>query len=485
MSVKGRLAVSTLLAASLAAPVRAQSISAQDLARARADLASRPVLSTVAPECLKPSAGGRVTMHGLNLGATQGGRSVVLSLGGRRLDAAVASWTNGEIDVDVRPFAALAPAEAAPIALEVRSEAGVAYPDATRQIHVCRTRFEQSVVFDMGLCGYSAPTLPYEVSQTWGTAVPESAPAAGPGRYAARMVMGEGTYTVRPKPVGGCPEGAWKPDSRSVVVSDATWQQTVAFSYAIPTRRVAVPASTITTFVRAALADASIHLNNYGPKIGKSYLKTNDAWVKFGPAAGGGTFPITIEEIRLDPPDPFGRILYYVHDVDSTAITFTHDAGHYHLGIAFANGPEAIKGEHEGAGISPSMAVNDAKLAVTLHFTPSGGPKPDVVVDGVVFSSRITGGCNVQIFDVCALVTTVIKSGLPGSGVPGLEQRVREALEDPRTRQSIGDAIWNGLDSPVGRLVISNAAGGATVSRLVRVAAASADGLEVEFVPGR
>ena len=207
--------------------------------------------------------------------------------------------------------------------------------------------------------------------------------------------------------------------------------------------------------------------------------------MKFGPTAGGGTFPVDIEEIRLDPPDPFGRILYYVHDVNSSAVTFTHDAGHYHLGIAFANASEAIKGEHEGAGISPSMALNDARLAVALRFTPSAGPKPDVVVDSVVFSARITGGCNVQLFDVCALVSLLLKNGLPERGVPGLEQRVREALMDPKTRAAIGDAIWNGLDSPLGRLAISNVAGGSTVSRLVRVTAASADGLEVEFVPGR
>jgi hypothetical protein len=129
------------------------------------------------------------------------------------------------------------------------------------------------------------------------------------------------------------------------------------------------------------------------------------------------------------------------------------------------------------------MAVNDAKVAVALHFTPGAGPKPDVVVDSVTFTARIDGGCNVAIFNVCSLVYAILKNGLPERGVPGLEQRVKDALSDPVTRAAIGDAIWNGLDSPNGRAVISNFAGGVKVSRLLRVTAASADGLEVEFVP--
>ncbi|MGA7992816.1 MAG: hypothetical protein WCC53_15385 [Thermoanaerobaculia bacterium] len=484
-----------LAAASLAAAaaVDAQGVSAQDLAKARADMSSRPAVSSIAPECLRWRAPEpiRFTVHGLNLGASQGGRSVAFTLGGLRISATIASWTNGRIDVDLYPGRTgflHAPDEAAPIAFEIRSETGEAYPGTARQLHVCRTRFEQTIVLNAGVCTAVGPTLPVGVAgptSSYDGSTPEwtlEVPSVAAGQYRTSLAYG-GRFSLSPKRIAGCPEGHWEPGYRDVQPTDAAWQQTVAFTYVTPTRRVVVPTSTITTFVRAALAGTTVHLNNYGAKVGKSYLKRGDAWVKFGPAAGGGTFPIAIEEIRLDPPDPFGRILYYVKDVDSSGVTFRHDAAHYHLGIAFANDAEAIKGEHEGAGVSPSMSLNDAKLEVALHFKAGAGPKPDVVVDGVTFTARIEGGCNVQIFDVCGLVYALLKNGLPNKGIPGLEQRVKDALSDPGTRQAIGDAIWNGLDSPTGRAVMSNAAGGAKVSRLVRVTAASADGLEVEFVP--
>jgi hypothetical protein len=446
-------------------------------------MSSRPTVSSISPGCLKPAWGGRVTVRGLNLGATQGGRSVVLTLGGRRLDAHVAAWTNARVDVDVDALPALSPSEAAPISLEVRSETGEAYPGASASLHVCRTRFEQTIAFDLGACSYAAPALRFVAQRAPEPGQYVTAAAAGRGHYQVRTAFAEGSWRLNPDRIPECPDGHWEPSLPFIEVDDAHWQQTLLIRYVIPTRRAVVPAFTITTFVRAALTGTTIHLNNYGPKVGKSYLKRGDAWVKFGPAAGGGTFPIAIEEIRLDPPDPLGRILYYVKDVNSSGVTFAHDAGHYHLGIAFANDAEAIKGEHEGAGVSPSMAVNDAKVAVALHFAPSTGPKPDVVVDSVTFTARIEGGCNVAIFNVCSLVTALLKYGLPERGVPGLEQRVKDALSDPVTRAAIGDAIWNGLDSPNGRAVISNFAGGVKVSRLLRVTAASADGLEVEFVP--
>lgn len=482
--MKRRLVLSAFTAAFLAADVgRAQGISAQDLARARAEMSSRPTVSTIAPGCVKPSWGASITVNGLNFGAAQGGRSVVFTLGGRRLDSRVTSWSNGRIVVSVSPFAALSPAEAAPISFEVRNEAGQAYPDTVRQLHACRTRFEQTIAFDLGVCSCAASALRFVAQRSPEPGEYVSAAAAGPGRYQARTAFVEGSWRLNPDRIPECPDGHWEPSVPSMVVDDAHWQQTFLFRYVTPTRRVTVPASTITTFVKTALADTAIHLNNYGPKVGKSYLKRGDAWVKFGSLAGGGTFPIAIEEIRLDPPDPLGRILYYVKDVKSTGVTFRHDAAHYHLGVAFANDAEAIKGEHEGAGISPSMALSDAKVAVALHFAAGAGPKPDVVVDSVTFTARIDGGCNVAIFNVCSLVYGILKNGLPERGVPGLEQRVKDALSDPGTRAAIGDAIWNGLDSPVGRAVITNAAGGAKVSRLLRVSAASADGLEVEFVP--
>ena len=487
--MKRHTALSAFAAAFLAAHVgHAQGISAQDLAKARADMASRPTVSTISPGCLGPGSGGSITVDGLSFGASQGGRNVVLTLAGRRLDSRVTSWSNGRILVSVSPFASLSPAEASPISFEIRSEAGEAYPGASKQLHACRTRFEQTVVLDAGVCTAAGPSLPLGVmgppSSYDGTRpnYTQNVPLAAAGQYRTQFAYSS-QFTVEPKPIAACPEGHWDSPGRVVNVSDAAWQQTILFRYVIPTRRVTVPASTITTFAGAAFAGTTVHLNNYGPKVGKSYLKRGDSWVKFGPAAGGGTFPIAIEEIRLDPPDPLGRILYYVRNVDSSRVTFTHDAGHYHLTVAFADNAEGIKGEHEGAGISPSMSVHDAKVAVTLHFTPGSGPKPDTLVDKVDFSGRIEGGCNVQIFNVCGLVTALLKNGMPERGVPGLEQRVKDALSDPGTRNAIGDAIWNGLDGDIGRAVISNAAGGAKVSRLVRVTAASADGLEVEFVP--
>src|SRR5450755_2474463 len=120
----------TLLALALASVrVRAQGgITPQDIAKMRADLSSRPSVSSLSPGCLPPT-GGTLTVQGLNFGSLQGRRRLVFVVAGHAADLTVVAWANGRIDAHVPATSAT---DGAAATFEMLDEAGTPLPGTVR-----------------------------------------------------------------------------------------------------------------------------------------------------------------------------------------------------------------------------------------------------------------------------------------------------------------------------------------------------------------
>ncbi len=213
------------------------------------------------------------------------------------------------------------------------------------------------------------------------------------------------------------------------------------------TKTITVPTTLLTTIVNNLIQGSELHLNNFGPKHGKSWHKPNDSFIKLSQALGGTETRFTLPEKRINLdcgtfcPD-LGTGRFYVQDWNLAQSQVTWQNPHFKLSLSFESTGREIKGFHTGtatlgdSGI-PDAQIDNARLDIYVKPVVSEG-RLTYLVASTDFNSSIqaTGACNVFGIDICNRLFQY-KSELTSQ----VESEIKAKLNDRALRDHVTNAL--------------------------------------------
>lgn len=214
-----------------------------------------------------------------------------------------------------------------------------------------------------------------------------------------------------------------------------------------PGQDVRVPVQLIVTVINNVLPGTQLHLNNFGPKHGKSWHKPNDSFVQLPSALGGNQFGFNVPEGVKDLdcgllcPDA-GDAKFYVQDWNLSSAQVGWQSPTFKLSLLMESNGREIKGFHTGAlslgdnGV-PDVEINNARMDVYLRPIASNG-KLSYNITNVDFNANIqaTGACNIFGIDICNPLF-----GYKNTIVSLVETQVRNRLNDQTLRDRVANSV--------------------------------------------
>jgi hypothetical protein len=214
-----------------------------------------------------------------------------------------------------------------------------------------------------------------------------------------------------------------------------------------PGQDVRVPTQLLVTVINNVLPGTQLHLNNFGPKHGKSWHKPNDSFVKLPPLLGGNQFVFNLPEGVKDLdcgilcPDA-GDAKFYVQDWNLNTAQVGWQSPTFKLSLSMESNGREIKGFHTGAlslgdnGV-PDVEINNARMDVYLRPIAANG-KLSYTITSVDFNANIqaTGACNIFGLDICNPLF-----GYKNTIVSLVETQVRNRLNDQALRDRVSNAV--------------------------------------------
>lgn len=215
-----------------------------------------------------------------------------------------------------------------------------------------------------------------------------------------------------------------------------------------PGQDVRVPTSLIVAVINNVLPGTQLHLNNFGPKHGKSWHKPNDSFVKLPTALGGMQFGFNVPEGVKDLdcgllcPDA-GDAKFYVQDWNLSSAQVGWQSPTFKLSLSMESNGREIKGFHTGSLTSlgdngvPDVEINNARMDVFLRPIASQG-RLTYTVTKVDFNASVqaTGACNIFGIDICNPLF-----GYKNTIVSLVEAQVRTRLNDSTLRDRVANAV--------------------------------------------
>ncbi|MBW4420876.1 MAG: hypothetical protein KME13_16840 [Myxacorys californica WJT36-NPBG1] len=214
-----------------------------------------------------------------------------------------------------------------------------------------------------------------------------------------------------------------------------------------PGQDVRVPVQLITALVNNAVQGTQLHLNNFGPKQGKSWHKPNDSFVRLPQALGGNQFPFNVPEGVKDLDCGFfcpdaGDAKFYVQDWNLSTPQVGWQSPTFKLSLLMESAGREIKGFHTGAvslgdnGV-PDVEINNARMDVFLRPIAANG-RLSYTVTRVDFNANIqaTGACRIFGVDICNPLF-----GYKNTIVSLVETQVRTRLNDPTLQGRVANAV--------------------------------------------
>ncbi|NDJ18202.1 hypothetical protein [Myxacorys almedinensis] len=215
-----------------------------------------------------------------------------------------------------------------------------------------------------------------------------------------------------------------------------------------PGQDVRVPAQLIVPLVNNAIRGTQLHLNNFGPKRGKSWHKPNDSFVRLPQTLGGNEFRFNVPEGVKDLDCGFfcpdmGDAKFYVQDWNLNSLQVGWQRPTFKLSLLMESAGREIKGFHTGALASlgdngvPDVEINNARMDVFLRPIASNG-RLSYAVTQVGFNANIqaTGACNIFGVDICNPLF-----GYKNTIVSLVETQVRARLNDPALQSRVANAV--------------------------------------------
>ena len=183
-----------------------------------------------------------------------------------------------------------------------------------------------------------------------------------PGKYTVRAAMA----------IAFCRGGAWTPTERIVTVENTlTPVRNVDFEFRGRRITTRLNASLLASLIEGVFTGTVIHLNNFtrtshAVSGRDSWLLRGDAFVTRSAAMGGGTTPITLEEVSRGP------LRYYVRDLNLDRVTVRPETDAFRLTFRFeTGGPVEITGRcsNTTASIDPACALGSDDSAPDFNIT--------------------------------------------------------------------------------------------------------------------
>ena len=205
-------------------------------------------------------------------------------------------------------------------------------------------------------------------------------------------------------------------------------------------REISLGKSVIAAMVQSKLRGTRGRLNTYGPRIGDSWFKPNDSWIKFPNEIRADTMFFTqMQEVLISPRR------YNYNDINLTGIRGTVNGQYLQMAVNWeSDGPE-FRGECvNDVGCmfgSPTVQLDNFSIKLNLRpFVAGGKLTYDQFDIQVEFGYNYSADCGV----LSALCTEIFKDPVQNAFF-NARFMLSRVLGEPTTKSQISEALTNGV----------------------------------------
>lgn len=205
-------------------------------------------------------------------------------------------------------------------------------------------------------------------------------------------------------------------------------------------REISLSKSVIATMVQSKLRGTKGRLNTFGPRIGDSWFKPNDSWIKFPNEVRADTMFFTqMQEVLISPRR------YNYNDINLTGIRGTVNGQYLQMAVNWeSDGPE-FRGECvNDVGCmfgSPTVQLDNFSIKLNLRpFVAGGKLTYDHFDIQVEFAYNYSADCGI----LSALCTEIFKDPVQNAFF-NARFMLASVLGEPTTVSQISDALTGGV----------------------------------------